>query len=233
MTLLKQFAAHLPHHWQQELKRLQYGGQIRRNRFQTGEPEFELVAELIAPGDWVIDVGANVGHYTKRFSELVGARGRVIAFEPVPTTFALLAANVRLFAGGNVTLLNAAASDKTAIAGMSLPDFSSGLTNYYEAHLSASANSELSVMTLSIDALSIAHRVSLVKIDAEEHEPFVLAGMQQLLARDRPTLIVETVSPKIIADLQQLGYRLERLQGSPNTLFLPDDLTVGEQALVA
>jgi FkbM family methyltransferase len=44
-------------------------------------------ADLLArvrTGDIVWDVGANVGFYTKRFAELAGPAGKVIAFEPSP-----------------------------------------------------------------------------------------------------------------------------------------------------
>jgi FkbM family methyltransferase len=66
-----------------------------------------------------------------RMAELVGRSGGVIALEPVPDTFALLAANARLFAHANVSLLNVAASDRMASVGIELPRFSDGLTNYY------------------------------------------------------------------------------------------------------
>ena len=129
MTLFNRFAARLPERWQSELKRIHFGRQIIRGTFETSEPEYKILSQLIKPGDWVIDIGANVGHYTKRFSELVGVHGRIIAFEPVPTTFALLAANVQLFAHANVTLINAAVSDKFGVVGMSIPRSSTGLTN--------------------------------------------------------------------------------------------------------
>ena len=45
---------------------------------------------MVSPRDWIVDVGANVGHYTKRLSELVGPKGRVIAFEPILETFSIL-----------------------------------------------------------------------------------------------------------------------------------------------
>jgi len=219
MQLLKRIAAKLPDRWQTELNRIHCGRQIRRGTFVTQEPEYKILADLIGQGDWVIDIGANVGHYTKRFSELVGPKGRVIAFEPVPTTFYLLSANVQHFAYPNVSLINAAVSNKLDLVGMDMPKFSTGLTNYYDAHLSS--DGAFSVMTLPLDSLGIDHRVALVKVDAEDHEAFVLGGMQQLIRKHRPILIVETGVKDVIASLTSLGYTSERLPKSPNVLFRP------------
>ena len=219
MPLLKQLVARFPHRWQTELKRIHFGRQIKNNSFLTDEPEYKILHNLISLGDWVIDIGANVGHYTKRFSELVGPNGRVIAFEPIPATFSLLSANTELFPNSNVTLINAAVSDKFDVVGMSIPKFSTGLTNYYEAHLSSDENSILSVLSISLDSLNINHRVSLVKIDTEGHEAFVLAGMQKLIEKYRPILIVENPSKEVSEDLNSLGYVPEILPNSPNVIF--------------
>lgn len=221
MPFLKTIAARLPKPWQAELKRLRCARQIRRGTFATDEPEYAMLPQLVRPGDWVLDIGANVGHYTKRLSELVGAQGRVLAFEPTPATFSLLAANAQWFAHPNVTLINAAVSDRFAEAGMAIPDFATGLANYYEAHLAPPREGALSVLTLSVDSLAIDHRIALVKIDAEDHEAAVLSGMRGLIARDHPLLIVETGLKEVVADLVARGYTADKLPGSPNFLFRP------------
>lgn len=222
MPLLKQIAARLPIRWQTELKRIYFGRQIRKGIFATDEPEYKILLQFIKPGDWVIDIGANVGHYTKRFSELVGARGRVLAFEPVPTTFSLLSANVDLFAYPNVTLINSAVSDKFDVVGMSIPKFSTGLTNYYRAHLSTATDCELFVLTISIDSLCINQRIALIKIDTEGHESIVLSGMHRLIESQHPILIIETGSKEVITKLSTFGYHPEKLPSSPNILFKPN-----------
>ena len=181
-----------------------------------------MLPSLISAGDWVIDIGANVGHYTKRFSELAGREGRVIAFEPVPETFALLAANLQPFCSSNVTLINAAVSDETNIVGMSIPTSHTGSRNFYRASLSNSIEGEVQVLTLSLDSLTINSRIALVKIDVEGHENEVLKGMERLLHRDRPTLIIETWSKDIEEHLILMGYASQRLAGSSNILFLHD-----------
>ena len=221
MSTLKRLAARLPHRWQAELKRIHFGRQIAQDRFNTSEAEFGLLPQLLKISDWVIDVGANVGQYTKRFSDLVGPEGRVLAFEPVPATFALLAANVERFAHGNVSLFNAAVSDQLQVLGMAIPRFPTGLQNYYEAHLTTGAEAGVSVLTLSLDALAITQQVALIKIDAEGHEAHVLAGMRQLIDRSRPVLIIETGSAELVDDMKRRGYAVERSSGSSNVVCRP------------
>jgi FkbM family methyltransferase len=216
--ILKTLAARLPKRYQQTLKRYHFGRQIRRRRFRPKEQEYDSLHLLVSPGDWVVDVGANVGHYTSRLSELVGENGRVVAFEPVPETFELLAANVAILRTKNVTLINAAASDEACVAGMAIPKFQTGLDNNYMAQLSTS-DACLQVLCLPVDSLCLPHPVSLVKIDAEGHELAVLKGMSGLLQRDHPTLIVEDNSAAVPELLEGYGYTNVKLPGSSNRLF--------------
>lgn len=215
---LKRLAARMPHRWQQTLKRHYFAQQISRARFLTDEPEYALLDQLVAPGDWVLDIGANIGHYTARLSELVGTQGRVFAFEPIPDTFEILTANATRFRHRNVTLLNVAASDTSAVASMTMPLTDSGLPDYYRAHIEASGDG-VRIVCLPVDSLALPQRISLVKIDAEGTEREVLAGMTRLIERDRPTLIVEGDDPEIGARLERLGYTGTHLPESPNILY--------------
>ncbi len=223
--VLKTIAARLPLRIQQELKRIYFAYQIRRNRFFTDEKEFAIVDRLVSPGDWVLDIGANIGQYTKRFSELVGDSGRVIAFEPVPDTFELLTANAQRFRQKNVTLFNAAASDQCVALGMAIPTLGSGLSNYYAAHLTPTANG-LKVLTFPIGNLLFPQAIRLAKIDAEGHELAVLRGMENLLRRDQPTLIVETFAADVEKFLLGFGYRVKQIPGSSNKIFSTTDIDI-------
>lgn len=220
MSLFKRIIALTPDRFQEELKRKYFKRQIRKGKFETDEREFAELDEFVNQGEWVIDIGANIGHYTIKLSELVGAGGRVIAFEPIPVTFAHLAENTLHSKFKNITLINAAVSEKTELAGMSIPDFSTGLKNYYEASISPVVHEDdTSVLTLSIDSLEINHKISLIKIDAEGHEPAVFKGATKLIERDKPCLIVETVTDSIRKQLLSLGYHEEHLEDSHNTIF--------------
>ncbi|MFH1843209.1 MAG: FkbM family methyltransferase [bacterium] len=212
---MKRLASRLPNRYQQDLKRSYFALQIWGGQFVSEEPEFCQVGQWIAAGDWVIDIGANIGHYTFCFANLVGASGRVIAVEPVPETFELLANNVAFLPFRNVTLLNIAASDTPQIRGMTVPTYETGLANYYEAHLTRK-DPAFRVLCTPLDSLHLDHPIKLVKIDAEGHELCVLRGMQTLLERDHPVLVVECGTPEVTAFLRDYGYHFEKTAGSPN-----------------
>jgi FkbM family methyltransferase len=217
--LLKKVASRLPHKAQQELKRRYFARQIKYGNFRTAEPEYDMLSSLVGKGDWVIDIGANIGHYALRLSELVATDGRVIAFEPVPETFELLAANASLSMFSNLTLINAAVSNAVRMSGMTIPKFrDTGLGDCYEAELT-SADSALQVFCLTLDLLNLPHQIRLVKIDVEGHELSALQGMVELLRRDHPLLIVEDNDPRVSAFLMDFGYRHEKVAGSSNLVF--------------
>jgi len=217
---LKMLVSRLPEAWQIELKQLHYRRLIRQNAFTPDEPEDAILGELVGQGDWVLDIGANIGHYTKRFSDLVGLAGRVIAIEPVPATFSLLCRNVNCFRYSNVTLLNFAGSDADGEVNFRVPLLDSGLKNYYMAQI-VTGTGELRTLALPIDSLKISHSVALAKIDVEGHEFAVLKGMSNIIRRDYPVLIVETRSEDVIDHLEGMGYSWHRLERSPNILFTP------------
>ena len=72
------------------------------------------------------------------------------------SAFALWVPPLRL---GPLTLLNVAASDRTANVGVQIPSFAEGLVNYYQAHLTADTTA-LTIVSLAVDALA-THRLHL------------------------------------------------------------------------
>ena len=64
--------------------------------------ETALFGRFCRPGHYVVDAGAHIGTHTLAFARLVGARGRVFAFEPQRMPAQVLAANVALNSLTNV-----------------------------------------------------------------------------------------------------------------------------------
>jgi FkbM family methyltransferase len=216
--MLKRLAFNkLPIRYVQWLRRNHYARQLRRGSFVFDAVEQRVISQLLAEGDWVIDLGANVGHYTRFFSAAVGEKGRVFALEPIPENFQLLAANSFWFPFQNVTLLNLAVSDCWKVVHMEIPTWQ-GMPNYYEGHITDGSQGK-KALCCRLDDFRFAERIRLIKIDVEGHEMAALRGMTELLARDSPILIIETVWTEWLSYLADLGYHLETMPGSPNAVF--------------
>lgn len=139
----------------------------------------DAIKRLVKPGMTVFDVGANAGFYTLAFSRLVGSSGRVIAFEPLAENVANLRRHVLLNQLSNVTVIQAAVSDKPGLA-----SFCAGHNNAV-GRLSQDPGEYL-VPTVTLSQLvneSTIPAPDLVKMDVEGAESVVLVGAQSLLAR--------------------------------------------------
>jgi FkbM family methyltransferase len=166
----------------------------------------EYVTSHLVPGAVFVDVGANHGYFSMLAASRVGARGRVVAFEPNPAVFSQLAGHVRLNGfESRVTLVPMALSDAAAEAApffVSQVPANSGLSSLMPAAatLEAGGLSEAHTIPVRIDtfdhwfAASRIDRVDLVKIDVEGAEARVVAGMRTTLASGAVgALICETV----------------------------------------
>jgi FkbM family methyltransferase len=120
-----------------------------------------------------------------------------------------------------VTLLNVALSNKTDCASINIPYDKYNDLIYTRAELSDTrSNNSYAVLTFQYDDnLNFHHKIALVKIDVEGHEESVLLGMENLLMRDHPILIIETRSQSVRGKLTMLGYSSQILPNSPNIIF--------------
>src|SRR5512139_1143204 len=57
---------------------------------EYSEAEVAFLSRLLAPGDTVVEAGANIGSITVPLARVVGAGGRLIGFEPQRVAFELL-----------------------------------------------------------------------------------------------------------------------------------------------
>jgi FkbM family methyltransferase len=160
------------------------------------EPEItSVVSHLLRPGDVAVDVGANFGWYTTLFAQLVGAGGKVYAFEPVPATYARLLEHLELNAvRKQVTAVPAAvgeaAGQATVYVFKSQSDGCASLTLLDDREHQA-IQAPLVRLDDFLSEQQVA-RVDFLKCDVEGSELAVLKGCGTLLARpDAPIVLVE------------------------------------------
>lgn len=160
--------------------------QIRKAQQSADEPELKLLPAFGGDGNFV-DVGANIGSWSIRAAKLFR---QVFVFEPDKNVSALLRATMP----GNVVVHAVALSDHSGVAQLSVP-LLDGKEVATRASLQSDANPGFSevrreVSTATLDSYRL-HGISVIKIDVEGHEAFVLDGAKETIARERPVLIVE------------------------------------------
>lgn len=159
------------------------------------EPELADLEKLLSPGKTFIDVGANFGIYSLAASRLVGEGGRVIAFEPTAQSFAVLRQNIELNRLANVDAFQSAVSDKAGTAWLYYG--TDPVRNSLGQDPCCEEGGEMVTVNCLdnvVDQVS-AHRVDVIKIDAEGAEQLVLRGASSLLTTMRPVIIYE-VNPE-------------------------------------
>jgi FkbM family methyltransferase len=140
----------------------------------------EAIFAELRPGDLVWDVGANIGLYTKPFAERTGHTGRVVAFEPVPATYAELCRQTSQFPW--VKNEQIALSDFDGAARLLVSDSDTmGSLEGFAGEANATNSIEVKVMCGDSYRASSRTTPNLLKIDVEGFEEEVLAGMTGLL----------------------------------------------------
>lgn len=164
--------------------------------------------------DLFIDCGANIGLYSVLIGRHALTIRDIIAFEPVPATFARLNDHIsRNDLKNKVTCVQSALSDTSGTAEIQFMKQSSGVASIDDPSLTRPGRAfdeRLTISTNTFDNLfDIDGRRAFVKIDVEGHSLPLLRGMQQFLSRNTCLLQIETSNDavEIQKHLEALGYR--------------------------
>lgn len=163
------------------------GGITYEDRFQAA------MLGCIRPGDTVWDVGANVGFYSKKFSDIAGSSGKVFAYEPSPANLQRL--NAALASLGNVTVVPVALGECEDVVGFEQGNDPLGATSRIVDKAVKASEKKDKVHMSSGDHLvssGVAAIPNVIKIDTEGFELEVLRGLKQTLwQKNLRTLCVE------------------------------------------
>jgi FkbM family methyltransferase len=162
---------------------------VQRSLFYSGtfEPNTStLIKSHLAPGDTFLDVGANVGHYTFLAAREAGPSGRIHAIEASRETADTLAADVRSNGlEAFVSVHNVAAGATEGRAALREGDELSPVgTRYIEQGVGGD------VAVVPLDELLPDSSPAVIKIDVEGADLQALRGMQRMIERAHPRLIV-------------------------------------------
>ena len=170
---------------------------------------------IIQPGDYVIDIGANLGYYTKLFAKWVGKTGHVYAVEPVAIYFNTIKWGTRGY--DNVTLYNNALGEEEKEVTLTTPGnlgyMRTGLTHIANQKEATGANDYTfkAQMKRGSKLFGDRPRLDFIKCDIEGYEEYVLGEMKDVLVKYKPIIQLETYGdqkPKIESFLTGLGYKI-------------------------
>jgi FkbM family methyltransferase len=175
----------------------------------------EALSAVLKPGMVAVDIGANLGYYTLLMADLVGAAGRVHAFEPNPPIADLMwkSCDVNGFAG-RVTLHRDPLGSEEGRPVALVPPSGEPKNAHVTLHLDTPGG--MAMTTRRFDGYPDLMEADVVKIDAEAAEFDIWGGMAGRLDRiDKPlTIFMEFASIRyedpdgFLADVEARGFRL-------------------------
>ena len=154
--------------------------------------ETEIFQKFCNVGDFVMDIGANIGWYSLIASKMVGKEGRVWGFEPEYDNYAVAQRNAFLSENAqNVYIKQIALSDFDGKSKLFLSDENRGDHQLYDDKTGRLC---LEVEVKKLDSLLLNENKlpNLVKMNAQGMEARIFDGAAELLARGwRPAWLLE------------------------------------------
>jgi len=207
---------------------------LGRSLITTGgyeKTETEIFRSLLRPGMTVVDIGANVGYYTLIAASVVGASGKVYAFEPEPSNYELLTRNIAANGHKNVLPSPEAVSDRVGSMKLYIDSQNFGNRSFSQRNIVHDGGA-VDVNTTTLDSLclsgKIANQIDVMKIDAQGAEGFIVEGATRVLQDQRPKILLEfepgmlknngTEPLELIEKLKNYGYNVKLIDIELNGL---------------
>ena len=191
-------------------------------------PEIFYLKQLIQPGDVCIDIGANLGYYSTQMAKSCGTKGKIIAFEPIPTFAEVFKKNTKKYPQIQLQQVALGESSGTVKMGIPMKDgvIRHGLTKVMdeeqEKNTETAANFE--VQMVPGDEVIAHHyltdQIKFIKCDVEGYEQFVIPSFEKTITKSMPIIQIELSGKenrqKVIDYLTKKGYIYKILKN--NTL---------------
>ena len=201
------------------------------HRIAPSQAAVDELRRFLRPGDVAIDIGAHTGDTTIPIALAVGPTGLVLAFEPNPYVFPVLARNAALNPGKiRIVPLRYAAMRADGIY-----EFQYGESGYCNGgfHEGMSKWQHGSAFTVQVEGKNLQQllarqhadllpRLRFIKVDAEGFDLPILETLEQLIRGRRPYLQVEMFNLRKSAPayrralydfLVSHGYEVYRVEG--------------------
>lgn len=190
--------------WRSRIGHAVYAG---AGRIKWAEPEVNGLAQLVKPGDSVLDVGAALGMYSVPLGHLTGPEGRLDSFDPQPRNFHVVRFLRRLTGARAGLVRRIALGPEAGESSIAVPIIL-GLPIFGHGHISDGVQEKgphrirytptpLDTVDAWVEREGI-ERVSFIKIDVEGFEPSVIEGAHRVIDRDHPSLLMEIEDRRLV-----------------------------------
>lgn len=153
--------------------------------------ELRVMRKIVKNGWTIFDIGANIGWYSLNFAKSF-TNSKIVAFEPVPSTYKYLLSNLALNNIGNVEAYNVGLSNIEGVREMYI--YREGMGNASLSDLSEREGVEkISAEFDTLDTFVTKHDVKpdFVKCDVEGAELLVFQGGVRTLTKEKPLVFTE------------------------------------------
>jgi FkbM family methyltransferase len=156
---------------------------VSRSVFLGGRwhtPVVAMLREHVKPGMTALDIGANVGFMAVHMADRAGPDGTVLAFEPEPRNFAILATNARHARYRNIVPFSSAIGDAVGSTVLWLSPRDGG----DHRTVASEGRQGVPIEVTTVDHLAAERKVEIhfVKMDIQGAEAAALRGMVKTMS---------------------------------------------------
>jgi len=189
-----------------------------------GENDFFYFVDQLPDDGIILDIGANIGIMTYYLSKHT-SKGKVFAYEPMPSNLIPLRWVIKFFGLSNVQLFETALGNETGSIEMVLPEVDhvkkQGLSHVISDDITEFNDGERFTTTINkLDNLLVDEQLPIngIKIDVENFEYQVFLGAEKILNTHKPIIYCELWDNdnryKCFDYLTDLGYQIMVKQGN-------------------
>lgn len=188
---------------------------IQQNLYFLGEyekVELEFLKKSIHKNSTFIDIGANIGIYSLTASKIIDDYGKIISFEPYSKNYNSLVSNIELNKFKNIITERLAIANKNEQINLYYDEKEKnlGMVSMNERENSLKEIVQSTTLDTYVIKNNI-HKIDFIKIDIEGNELNALQGMKNILANQKPILLLEILTKKdlniIISFLNKYKYK--------------------------
>ncbi|MEI6059448.1 MAG: FkbM family methyltransferase [Bacteroidota bacterium] len=164
------------------------------------DENIDFFKKFIKKGDFVIDIGANIGHMTMFFALICGKEGLTLAFDPNPYVFKILQQNAELnLSITNILTYNCAITDveDEFYYNSSEASFNNGGISKEKQNNHGKFSLSKKIKGINLESFlksKFAEKLPnlrLIKIDTEGYDKEIIKSISNLLIKYKPIVISE------------------------------------------